>query len=155
MPGTRQPHDPVLVAVSAVQLGAGVAGLVVAVRRRRAYDFLGLRGRGDRVARNALSMGTALSAPVPMLVLQGIATDRLRRGLPGPNRAVLGLLGGAMTVGYLGEALVRARLRRAHWDRLESPVVVVGLGLATTMAALSWRSRPAVNPDPALNPVRP
>jgi hypothetical protein len=150
VPGTRQPRDSVLVGVSAVQLAVGVAGLVVAVRRRRAYDFLGLRGRDDRVARDALSMGTALSAPVPMLVIQGVATDRLRRGTPGRNRAVLGLLGGAMTVGYLGEALVRTRLRRAHWDRLESPVVVVGLGLATTMAALAWRSRqPAASKTPA------
>jgi hypothetical protein len=126
-----------LVAVSAAQLGAGVAGLVVAVRRRRAYDFLGWRGRDDRVARDALSMGTALSAPMPMLVIQGVATYRLRRGMPGPDRVVLGLLGGAMTVGYLGESLVRTRLRRVHWDRVESPVAVVGLGLASTMAVLA------------------
>jgi hypothetical protein len=147
-PGARHDRDSLLAAVSAAQLTVGVAGLAVAVRRRRAYDFLFvLRGNPERVARDALSMGTALSAPLPMLVLQGVATLRLRRNMPGPDRVMLGLLGGAMTGGYLGEALVRARLRPAHWDRVESPIAVIGVGLAATMAALAWpRSFAAARP---------
>jgi hypothetical protein len=137
-PGGRQDRDSILAAVSAAQLAVGVAGLAVAVRRRRAYDFLVLHGNPERVALDALSMGTALSAPMPMLVLQGVATVRLGRGLPGPDRVVLGMLGGAMTFGYLGESLVRKRLRPAHWDRVESPIGMVGLGLATTMAVRAW-----------------
>jgi hypothetical protein len=137
-PGARHDHDSLLAAVSAAQLALGVTGLAVAVRRDHAYDFLVLHGNPERVARDALSMGTALSAPMPMLVLQGVATLRLRRSMPGPDRAVLGILGGAMTFGYLGESLVRTRLRPAHWDRVESPIAVIGLGLAATMAALAW-----------------
>jgi len=104
----RTSRDSLLGAVSAAQLAAGLAGVAVAVKRRRAYDFLFLHGRPERVGRDALSMGTALSAPAPMLVLQGIATMRLRRGTPGPHRAVLGALGATMTFGYLGESLVRS-----------------------------------------------
>jgi hypothetical protein len=137
----RKTQDALLAAVSAAQLGAGLAGLAVAVKRRRAYDFLMLHGRPDRVARDAVGMGTALSAPLPMLVLQCIATTRLRRGDGGPPRVVLGALGATMVGGYLGESLVRTRLRPGHWDSVESPIAVIGIGLAATMAVLAWRGR--------------
>jgi hypothetical protein len=146
LPRARHDRDSLLTAVSAGQLAVGVAGLAVALRRRHAYDFLVLHGNPERVARDALSMGTALSAPMPMLVLQGVATLRLRRNMPGPDRVVLGMLGGAMTGGYLGESLVRTRLRPAHWDRVESPIAMIGLGLATTMAALAWFAARAARP---------
>ena len=43
------PNSSLLAAVSAAQLGAGLLGLVVAVRRRHAYDFLFLHGHADHV----------------------------------------------------------------------------------------------------------
>ena len=44
-----------------------------------------------------------------------------------------------MVAGYLGERLVRQRLRLAGWDALESPLVVAAIGLAVAMAALGRR----------------
>jgi len=130
-----------LAAVSAAQLGAGLLGLVVALKRRHAYDFLFLHGRPDRVARDALFMGTALSAPTPMLLTQFVATARLLRGARGHDDVVIGTLGAAMVAGYLGEALVRRRLRRSGFDPLESPLAVAGITLAAGMAVLGLRGR--------------
>jgi hypothetical protein len=44
---------------------------------------------------------------------------------------------------YLGERLVRRRLRPSGWDPVETPLAVVGIGLAGAMAALgSQKERP-------------
>jgi hypothetical protein len=121
-------------------LAIGLVGLAVAIRRRRAYDFLGLRGDPAHVVRDAMWMGTALSAPAPMLIAQAWAAWRVgQRGTRGTERArlVLGALGAAMVGGYLGEALVRRRLRPSGWDRVESPIACAGLTLAAAMATLS------------------
>jgi hypothetical protein len=131
-------RDRLLAAVSLAQLGVGLTGLVVAVRRRHAYHFLVLRGRPEHVVRDAFSMGTALSAPAPMLVTQGVAAARVLRGSTDRDRLVLGGLGAAMVAGYLGESLVRARLRPSNWDRVDSPVAAAGLGLAALMAAVAF-----------------
>jgi hypothetical protein len=60
-----------------------------------------------------------------------------RRG-PSPDSACgpwLGIVGLTMVAGYLGERLVRQRLRPAGWDALESPLIIAALGLAVAMAA--------------------
>lgn len=124
--------------MSAAQLACGIAGQAVALRRHRAYDVwvLGLRGRPDQVGRDSWLMGTALSAPVVMLAIQGLATARLAAG---PSRAAartLGLLGATMVGGYLVEKIGRARLTAQGADSLETPVVAAGLGLAAAMATL-------------------
>jgi len=131
-----------LLVVSATQLAAGVTGLVVALRRRRHYDvwtparFDGpiWHGSPEHVGRDAAAMGTAYSAPVTMLIAQLGSTIRLARR--GDRRAVrdLTVLGALMTGGYLVERFDRAHLR--HWDPVETPVVVAGLGLAAAMAVL-------------------
>jgi len=138
------PHRA-LVGVSAAQLAAGLTGLVVALRRRRHYDvwmpaFLDgpfWHGSPDHVARDSVVMGTAYSAPVSMLVAQFGSTVRLARR--GDRRALrdLTVLGAMMTGGYLVERFDRAHLR--HWDPVETPVVVAGLGLAAAMAVLGGR----------------
>jgi hypothetical protein len=140
-PRKANQNTPLLASVSATQLGAGLLGLLVALKRRHAYDFLFLHGRADHVARDALFMGTALSAPAPMLVIQAIATARLLRGARGHDDVVLGTLGAAMVAGYLGESLVRRRLQRSGFDTLESPLAVAGLTLAAAMAVLGLRGR--------------
>lgn len=129
----------VLVAVSAAQLGCGLAGAAVAIARRRAYDLPLMRGDPAKVRRDAAWMGTALSAPAPMLLAQAGATAILAGRPDKRASATLGGLGAAMVPGYLGEALVRRRLTRAGWDRLESPLAATGLALAAVMAALAWR----------------
>ena len=140
-----------LVGVSAAQLGAGLAGLVVALRRRRHYDVWTparldvplWHGSPETVARDCVLMGTAYSAPLPMLVAQLGSTVRL--ATRGDRRAVrdLTVLGALMTGGYLVERWDRTHLR--HWDPVETPIVVTGLGLAVAMAvlgALGLRGRP-------------
>jgi hypothetical protein len=137
MPGPTRGNDRFLAAVSTAQLATGIAGLVVALKRRHPYDFLMLHGRSDQIARDALWMGTALSAPGPMLAAQGWAVTRLMRGPSGRARAVLGTLGVTMVGGYLGESLVRRRLRPSRWDPLESPMAVAGIAPAATMAVVA------------------
>jgi hypothetical protein len=43
-----------------------------------------------------------------------------------------------MVAGYLGESLVRMRLRPSNWDRVDSPIAAAGLGLAALMAAVAF-----------------
>lgn len=129
-----------LAAVSAAQLAAGLGGMTLAIRRRRAFDIPFWRGQESAVARDSLLMGTALSAPVVMLSAQACATAALVRG---PNLAaerMLGGLGAAMVAGYLAERLVRRRLLPSGWDAAETPVVTTGMSLAAVMAMLGLRS---------------
>ena len=133
-----------LAAVSAVQLGAGLGGMALAIRRRRAFDIPGRRGQQSAVGRDSLLMGTALSAPAAMLVPQAAATIvSLRRPDAAAPARVLGGLGAAMVAGYLLERLGRQRLRRSGWDAAESPLVIAGLSLAAAMALLGLRPREA------------
>lgn len=129
-----------LATLSAAQLACGLAGYYVAVNRGHPYDVLGVQGREDRVGRDSVLIGTAMSAPVTMLVTQGAMTVVLADG---PNRRaqrVLGTLGAAMVAGYLGERLVRLRLTHSGWDKLESPIVIAGITLAAAMASVGLRT---------------
>jgi pimeloyl-ACP methyl ester carboxylesterase len=129
-----------LAAASVAQLATGLAGMVLALRRRHPYDLAWMRGREDAIARDTILKGTALSAPVSNLLAQGALTAVLaRRPSRGAARA-LGALGALQVAGYLGERLVRRRLRPSGWDAVESPLILAGIGLAAVMAALG---RPA------------
>jgi hypothetical protein len=68
------------------------------------------------------------------------------------RRAAQGLriVGLTMVAGYLGERLVRQRLRPAGWDTLESPLIIAALGFSVGMAALG-----NVRPASGTNPKRP
>ena len=125
-----------LAAVSVAQLATGVAGLVVALRRRHPYDVFWMHGRADTMARDAILRGTALSAPVSNLLAQAAMTAVMARR-PGRGAArALGGLGALPVAGYLGERLVRRRLRPSGWDPVETSLAVLGIGLAGAMAAL-------------------
>ncbi len=127
-----------LVAVSAVQLGAGVVGQLVALRDGRAFDIalLGWQGRKDRVAHDSWLLGTGLSAPVVMLTTQAIATTRLAVGPSRQATRVLGALGATMTGGYLVEQEFRDVLSPDGWDPVVTPVAAVGFVLSVTMAVM-------------------
>lgn len=127
-------RDRLLAAVAAGQLGLNVAGLVVAVRRHYPFEIPGWSGSPDHVVRDALWMGTALSAPAPMIVAQAVSTAALARGPSPLARRVLCGLGLAMTLGYPIERHIRHRLTRGGWDRMESPLLLAGLALAVAMA---------------------
>jgi anti-sigma factor RsiW len=138
-------RDRFLAVVSAAQITTGVTGLVLALRRHYAYHFLFLRGRPDRVACDAIGMGTALSAPVPMLVAQATGIVVLRRSRSRWAVLMLTALGAAMVPGYMGEALVRERLRNWRHHPIESALVASASGLAATMAIVG---RPLVSGRP-------
>jgi hypothetical protein len=133
-------HDRWLAAVSAAQLAVGAGGLAVALRRGHAYDLPLLHGAPTTIARDAVLMGTALSAPVVMLAAHGVAVTRLLHGSAAGERRVLGGLGAVMVAGYAGESLVRQRLRPSGFDAVESPLVAIGIGLSAAMAVLGLSS---------------
>ena len=130
-----------LVAVSSVQLAAGVVGQVTALRRHHAYDTPLMSGRPENVARDSWLQGTALSAPLVMLATQAWAIARLRSAPRDGARRALGGLGVAMTAGYLVERLGRRRLTPSGFDPVETPVVLTGLGLAAAMGVLGHRDQ--------------
>lgn len=132
-----------LAAVSTAQLACGIIGLVIAVRRRHAFDLPLLQGNPERVVRDAATLGTALSAPLPMLAAQALLTLRAAR-FDDP-RAIRGLnaLGLAMVAGSLGERLIRRRLRPNGWDPIETPLVAAAVGLSAAMALLGRGTRRA------------
>ncbi len=127
-----------LALLSSAQLVCGVAGYLLAVDRGHPYDILWMQGREDKIVRDSVLMGTALSAPVTMLLLQGALTGVI---VSQPHRRaerILGALGATMVAGYLGERHVRLRLTPAGWDSLESPLVAAGVALAAGMAAVGF-----------------
>lgn len=112
-------------------------GMAVALRNGYYFDLPFMHGRPENVARESLFTGTALSAPVFMLVAQAGATANLARS---PNLTAVRLIGviGAIDVpGYLCERHVRRRLRPSGWDRLESPLIVASILLAGAMIVLA------------------
>jgi hypothetical protein len=130
-----------LVAASAAQLAANLAGQVVALRRRRHYDIPFMHGASDRVGRDSWLLGTAFSAPSYMLAAQAYGLARLLRGPDQRARQVLRLLGTSMVPGYLLERDCRRRLTPGGLDAVETPVVAAGLGGAVAMAVLGRPAR--------------
>jgi hypothetical protein len=125
-----------LAAVSAAQLATGVAGMVVGLRRRHPYDVFWMHGDADAIGRDVIFKGTALSAPVSNMVIQAVMTAVVARRPSRRAAQALGGWGATLVTGYLGERLVRQRLRPSGWDALESPLLVAAIGLAAAMAAL-------------------
>ena len=128
-----------LVALSSAQLAVQLAGLAVAVRRRRNFDIGFMRGSPTQVVRDEIWAGTAYSAPAYLIVAQWWATARLRRRPDDGARRVLGLLGVLYVPGYLSERFVRAHLRGSGFDPVETPVALASVGLAAAMGALGHR----------------
>lgn len=132
----RRGTEWALVGVSLAQLACGLVGMAVAIRHGHAYDVGFMKGSPERVARDSILTGTALSAPVAMLASQAALTTVV--AARGSERAASGLqvLGVLMVSGYLAERLVRHRLSRRGWEPFESPLVAAGVGLAVAMCLL-------------------
>jgi hypothetical protein len=109
------------------------------VRRRRPYDLPFAAGSPEHVVRDSLWMGTAYSAPLPMLVGQAWAAATLGRRPDDGARRALGLVGALMVPGYLLERSGRQHLSVAGADPVETPLVVAGVALAAAMAVLGHR----------------
>ena len=132
----------ILVAVSAAQLAAGLAGQVIALREERSFDIalLGWRGQPGRVAHDSWLLGTGLSAPVVMLATQAAATVRLATTPSRTATRVLGALGATMTCGYLVEREFRSAVDPAGWNATTTPIATAGFTLAAAMAVLGLRT---------------
>jgi hypothetical protein len=98
-----------------------------------------MHGQPDQIARDTLFKGTALSAPVSNLLTQAAMTAVAARRPSRRAEQGLGSMGALLVAGYLGERLVRQRLRPSGWDPLESPLLVVAITLAAAMAGLGLR----------------
>ncbi|MFD4422114.1 hypothetical protein ACFWN7_11505 [Agromyces sp. NPDC058484] len=125
--------------VSFVQLLLGIAGLRKALREGRVADVPFIEKRPKtQIEQRHWSDGTALSAPTPMLIAQGIATLVL---LVTPRPPVffarlLGVLGAIMTIGYPAEKVWRDSL--VEPDKQLTPLTLGGFLLALKMAILGW-----------------
>jgi hypothetical protein len=129
----------VLVVISTAQLTVGLAGLLVAIRQGRSFEIFRWRGDPEHVVRESWSVGTGLSAPVVMLVIQAAATAEL---LIRPSRratGALGALGAMMTVGCLIENRIRNAIRTPGADPIVAVVGGAGFALAMAMAVLGVR----------------
>jgi hypothetical protein len=113
--------------------------MVVALRREHPYDVFWMYGKPEAITRDTLFKGTALSAPVSNLLIHAALTAVVARRPSRRGEQALGGLGALLIAGYLGERLVRQRLRPSGWDGLESPLLVTAIGLATAMALLGLR----------------
>ncbi|MHA7190536.1 hypothetical protein ACX80N_09635 [Arthrobacter sp. MDT2-16] len=129
-----------LLAASAVQLALGVAGLRKAMRDRTSYDVWRLKGDPANLERDQWSMGTNLSAPGVMLILQGIATagllSRRRRRIAARTLAILGAI---MSGGYPAEKSVREAWRGESSDAAMMPMTAAATTLAVVMTVLGRR----------------
>jgi hypothetical protein len=124
--------------------------MVVPLRRVHPYDVFWMRGQPDAIARDTLFRGTALSARCPRWVTQAALTAVMARHPSRRTARGLRIIGFTMVAGYLGERLVRQRLRPASWDALESPLIIAALGLSVGMAALG-----NLSPASGTNPKHP
>ena len=141
--------------VSFVQLLLGVAGLKKALREGRVADvpFAEKRSKKELHQRHWTD-GTALSAPTPMLIIQGIASLVL---IVHPRPPIffarlLSVLGAIMAIGYPVEKVWRDSL--VEPDKELTPLTFGGFLLALKMAVLGWsvgrgKRRRAVEPSDA------
>lgn len=129
-----------LAVMSTAQLACGVMGLVLAIRRRHAFDLPLMKGSPQTVGRDSLLVGTALSAPAPMMAAQVAMTAVVWRRPDARAAAGLRALGALMIGGYLAESLVRQRLRPAGWEPIESLLIASGLGLSLGMVVAGGAS---------------
>jgi hypothetical protein len=124
-------------AVSAVQLGLGLVGLRQALRDGTAYDLGFMRGSPATIKRDLWFMGTNLSAPAWMLLVQALATVLLMTRHRSSAAKTLGILGVMMSLGYPAEKSVRRAWR--HPNRSITSLTVVAQLLAVSMAWLGLR----------------
>jgi energy-converting hydrogenase Eha subunit A len=129
-----------LVVLSAGHVLVGVAGHVIAVRDGHPYNaaLLGWQGRKDRVARDSWLNGTGLSAPVLLIATEAVLTARLARRPTTRTQRMLGVLGAAMTCGYLIEQDFHDAVLTGGWDPRLTPVSAAGFALSLSMAVVAF-----------------
>jgi hypothetical protein len=109
--------------------GPGGPGVAVGARPCRAYSNCHPRPRRELCQRTERSAHGSRSNPGCGIRRHGPSPESAR----GAGLRIVGL---TKVAGYLGERLVRQRLRPSGWDALESPLIMAALGLSVGMAAL-------------------
>jgi hypothetical protein len=126
-------------AIGLVQLVFGLIGLKKGYTEGISPDVPGFAMRSpDEVRRQHWLMGTAISAPTVMLVVQAVAVlARLTRRRPPVAAArTLSVLGSIQAVGYPIERIWRESL--VEPDAKVTPLTAGGFALALKMAVLGW-----------------
>ena len=123
--------------ISVVQLGLALLGLRKALRDRTPAEVGFMRGSPETMKRDIWFMGTNLSAPVWMLILQALATLLLMTRHRFGAAKTLGILGAMNSLGFPAEKSVRQAWR--HPNRSITALTVVDEVLAVSMAWLGLR----------------
>ncbi len=137
---TRARRQLVLAALGG--LGCATLGAAVAIRERLPAEFGGFLRGGD-VARDFVTLkGTALSAPLVMLVVQAACIASATREGWGGRVSVIGLtvIGAAEVIGQLGEPVLYRSTRPAAFRPARAAVLVGNLMLPSLMVALGVRA---------------
>jgi hypothetical protein len=115
-------------------------GAVVAIAANWPAQFGAV---GTDAGAEALTRGTALSAPLAPLVVLAGAVALVWRGRVRPGAAIMALVAVVMLVGALGEALAPATPDVPKAVLLASGAIGVVLAAATAAAAAAaWRAQP-------------
>jgi hypothetical protein len=96
---------------------------------------------GTDAGAEALSRGTALSAPLLPLLVLGVSLNLLWRGALRTGAALLSLVAVAMLIGSLGEAFAPATADNAEGRLMISGAIgIVMCAIVLTGAVAAWRS---------------
>jgi hypothetical protein len=123
--------------ISAAHLSLAGVGMRKALRDRTPADVGFMRGSPETMKRDLWFMGTNLSAPPHMLVMQALATVLLMTRHGSGAAKTLGILGAMNSLGYPAEKSVRRAWR--HPDRSVAPLAAVLELLSIAMAWLGLR----------------
>jgi hypothetical protein len=126
----------VLAVASTLNLLFSVVGFRKAVQEKIPYDIGFMKGSAEHIARDQITLGSALSPPTLMMVAQAVGTVRMVKN-PGPGAArLLGVLGLAMSIGFSMERVFHESVRNPN--RSNSPIVAGAESTAIVMAVLGF-----------------
>jgi uncharacterized membrane protein YraQ (UPF0718 family) len=132
----RSGLSTVLAVASTVNLLFSVVGFRKAVQEKIPYDVGFMKGLAEHIARDQITLGSALSPPTIMMVAQAAGTARMFKN-PGLAAArLLGVLGLAMSIGFSMERVFHESVRNPN--RSTTPIVAGGESTAIVMAVLGF-----------------
>lgn len=131
-----------LVLASLGGLACATVGTAIAIRERLPAEFGGFLHGSDVVRDFVAFKGTALSAPLEMLVAQAACIVLATQEGMGARAGVVGLtvLGTAEVVGQLGEPVLYRSLRPAEFRPACAAVLAGNVILPSLMAVLGVRA---------------
>lgn len=136
LPLGRSGLSAVLAVASTLNLLFSVVGFRKAVQEKIPYDIGFMKGTAEHIARDQITLGSALSPPTIMMVAQAAGTARMFKN-PGAGAArLLGVLGLAMSIAGSMERLFHESVRNPN--RSTTPIVAGEGSMAIVMAVLGF-----------------